>query len=104
MSGDSDRTEALRRELVGAIVEGTGMREVMAVPLANTLLAYLQREYAGERLYIPAPSRQYDVLQIVAALEAGMTITKVCREHSMSRTTLYRLFPWRIAPTGVQSA
>ena len=35
MSKDIDRSEALRRELVGAIVHETGMREVMALPIAN---------------------------------------------------------------------
>lgn len=93
MSGDSDRTEALRRELIGAIVDGTGMREMMAVPLADTLVAYLQREYGGDRMYVPAAPRQYDVLQIKASLERGESIAGVCREHNMSRTTLFKLFP-----------
>ncbi len=93
MSRESDRTESLRRELVAALVEQTGMREVLAMPYADCLLAYLQREYGGDRLYIPAQLRQYDMLQIRAALELGKTIQFVCREHGMSRSTLYKLFP-----------
>ena len=93
MSRDSDRTEALRRELVAALVEQTGMREVMAMPYADCLLAYLQREYGGERLYIPAPSRQYDVLQIQAAFQRGDSVSRVCGAFGISRSALYRLFP-----------
>lgn len=93
MSRDSDRAEALRRELVGAIVAQTGLGELAALPLADALLAHLQREYGGERLYIPAPPRQYDVLQVKAALERGDTVGQVCKAYSISRRQLYRLFP-----------
>jgi Mor family transcriptional regulator len=103
MSKEVDRTEALRRELVGAIVQETGMREVMAVPIANSLLMYLQREYPGQQLYIPAPSRQYDVLQIRAGLERGESITSVCRTHGVSRSSLYKMFPGGI-PKRIDSA
>jgi Mor family transcriptional regulator len=93
MSKDLDRTQALHRELVGAIVQETGMREVLAVPIADSLMAYLQREYPGQKLYIPAPARQYDVLQIRASLERGDTPAEVCRSHALSRSTLYKMFP-----------
>lgn len=93
MSKDTDRTEALRAELVRSVVDGTGLSEQMALPYANSVLSYLQREYPGDRLYIPAPPRQYDVLQIRAALERGESINRVCSAHGVSRTVLYRLFP-----------
>lgn len=93
MSKDTDRTEALRAALVRAVVDGTGLSERLAMPYADSVLAYLQREFAGERIYIPAPQRQYDVMQIAAALERGDSITRVCADHGVSRPTLYRLFP-----------
>ena len=93
MSSENDRTEALRSEFVRALVEDIGMREVIALPFANALLSYFQREYPGQQLYIPAPPRQYDLLQIHAALERGDSPSKVCRDFSMSRRTLFRLFP-----------
>lgn len=93
MSREIDRTEALRRELVAAIVEGTGMREVLAMPLADTLLAHLQNEYGGQRLYIPAPPRQYPILQIEAELRQGLPPAEACRRYGISRRTLRRLFP-----------
>ena len=93
MSRETDRTEALRRELVAALVEQTGMREVMAMPYADCLLAYLQREYGGERLYIPAPVRQYDVLQIDASLREGKSPQSVAREHGTTVRQLHRMFP-----------
>jgi Mor family transcriptional regulator len=93
MSRETDRTEALRRELVAAIVGGTGMREIMAVPLADTLLCYLQAEYGGQQLYIPAPPRTYPILQIEAELRRGEDPEDVRRRYNISRRTLYRLFP-----------
>lgn len=93
MSKDTDRTEALRAELVRAVVDGTGLSEKLAMPYANSVLAYLQREFPGERVYIPAPQRQYDLLQIAAALERGESIARVCSTHGISRASLYRLFP-----------
>lgn len=93
MSKETDRTEALRASLVRALVDGTGLSERLALPYANSVLAYLQREFPGERVYVPAPQRQYDILQITAALERGESIARVCATHGVSRPTLYRLFP-----------
>lgn len=89
---DADRTEALRSEFVRGIVEETGVTEAMALPFANSLLAYLQRTRPGDRLYIPQPGRQYDLLQIQADLQR-MSVNRVCRRHGISRATLHRLFP-----------
>lgn len=93
MSREADRIEALRDDLVRAVVEATGMRETMAMPIANSLLTMLQDRYGGSKLYIPAPGRQYDLLQIQAALERGTSVSRVCTEHGISRSKLYELFP-----------
>jgi hypothetical protein len=93
MSREADRTEALRREITRAIVLQTGTREQVALPFADAVLAYLQSEYAGQRLYVPAPARQHDLLQISAALVNGASPWRVCRDFGLSRRTLNRLFP-----------
>lgn len=90
---DADRTEALRSEFVRGIVEETGVTEAVALPFANSLLAYLQRTRPGDRLYIPQPARQYDLLQIQADLQRGLSPSRVCRRHGMSLSTLKRMFP-----------
>jgi Mor family transcriptional regulator len=93
MSREIDRTEQLRQEFITAIVGETGMREVLAVPLADSLVAYLQREYGGSRLYIPAPARMYPMLQLEAELRRGEPQADVCRRYNISHRTLKRLFP-----------
>jgi hypothetical protein len=93
VSRETDRTEALRRELIAGIVEQTGMREVLALPIASSLLAYLQAQYGGERLYIPQPARQFDLLQIEAALRGGTTPGTVARAHGTTVRQLHRIFP-----------
>lgn len=93
MSRETDRAEALRTEFVRALVDETGMREVMALPIADSLLAYFQREYPGEKLYIPYPTRAHPVDRIEADLRAGIDASKVCKAYRISRRTLSRLFP-----------
>ena len=93
MKRDGDPTERLRREITRAIVLQTGTREQIAMSYAEAVVAYLQQEYAGRQVYIPARPRQYDVLQIEAALRQGMTSNAVCREFGLSLRTLYKMFP-----------
>lgn len=93
MSRDTDRAEALRADLVRAIVDDTGVSETVAMPFANSVLAFLQARHAGERLYVPKPTSTRPVLHIAAALRAGRSVAWVCREYSMSPRTLHRLFP-----------
>lgn len=98
-----DRTESLRSELVRGIVEETGVTEAVALPFANSILAYLQRTRPGDRLYIPQPARQYDLLQIQADLERGLSVNRVCQRHGLSRSTLKRMFPGGL-PDGLPEA
>jgi hypothetical protein len=92
-SKDVDRTEALRRELVGAINQRLGMGEQLALPVADAVIAHLQDLYAGERLYIPQPVRRYNLLAIEAELRRGDPPAVVARRHATSPRNLRRLFP-----------
>lgn len=93
MSRDTDRAESLRADLVRAIVDDTGVSETVAMPFANSVLAYLQANHAGGRMYVPKPTPARPVLHIEAALRAGRTVAWVCREYSVSPRTLHRMFP-----------
>lgn len=93
MTRDDDTTERLRREITRAIVLGTGTREQVAMPFANAVVAYLQEQFAGRQFYVPSRPRQYDVLQIQAALARGTSRKQVCAEFNISRRTLARLVP-----------
>lgn len=90
---DGDLVEHLRREITRAIVEQTGAHEGIATPYANAVLAFLQSEYAGDRLYIPAPRRRYDVLSIDAELRRGDLVSVVAKRHGLSRRQVRRLCP-----------
>lgn len=83
----------LRRIAVRAIVDQTGLREEHALTYADAVIGVLQAEYGGGQLYVPAPPRQYDVLQIRAALERGVTRKQICAQFHISRRTLDRMFP-----------
>lgn len=93
MSKEVDRTEALRRDILAAITRDTGMREQLALPLADAVLGWLQAEYAGERIYIPQPPRRYDMISIEAELRRGDTPDVVARRHATTERQLRRLFP-----------
>lgn len=93
MSRETDRAEALRNEIVRALVEECGLREVMALPWADSIVAYLQRERGGETIYVPKPPRGYPIDQIAEDLRRGADIGDVCAAYRISRRTLNRLFP-----------
>ncbi|MGH8075640.1 MAG: helix-turn-helix domain-containing protein [Lysobacter sp.] len=84
----------LLRELTSAIVLKTGTREQIAMQYASAAMECLQdRKAANGSVYVGAAPRQYDILQIRAALERGASIGEVCRDFGLARRTLYRMFP-----------
>ena len=52
-----------------------------------------QRKAANGNVYVGAPPRQYDVLQIRAALQRGDSLGKVSRDFGISRSKIFALFP-----------
>lgn len=91
---EADPYTDLLRELTSAIVLKTGTREQIAMQYAAAVMDCLQeRKAANGSVYVGAAPRQFDVLQIRAALERGESISRVCRSFGVSRATLYRLFP-----------
>ena len=90
---DIDKTEALRSEIVRGIVDQLSVPESVAMPFANAVLAHLQHTRGGGQLYVPKPSRRYDLLQIEAQLRAGEPPHRVARRHETSVRQLHRLFP-----------
>ena len=93
MSKEADRTEKLRGDLVGAIMRGTGVREQLALPMANAVLAWLQQEFPGERMYVPQPERRFDLLAMDAELRRGDPPQSVAKRHETTVRQLHRLFP-----------
>ncbi|HZF97959.1 MAG TPA: hypothetical protein VEY92_06900, partial [Pseudoxanthomonas sp.] len=79
----------LRARITEALVRDVGVSERMAEPFVESILGC----FAGERQYFPASERAYPVMQIRAALERGALPKAVCREFSISRSLLHRLFP-----------
>jgi hypothetical protein len=61
----------------------------MAEPIVESILGC----FAGQQQYFPASERTYPLMQIRAALERGASPKAVCREFSISRSLLHRLFP-----------
>ncbi|WP_227024081.1 helix-turn-helix domain-containing protein [Xanthomonas arboricola] len=51
------------------------------------------RCFAGEQPYFPAIQPSLPVEEIRLALVAGASAKQVVRQFSLSRSTLYRLFP-----------
>jgi hypothetical protein len=83
--------QALEDELTTALAADTGLRESMARLMVIPIVRYLVSEYAGDRIYIPTPGRNYPVAEIRAAFAASRDLTAVCQEYGISRRTLYRI-------------
>ncbi len=93
MSNDASRTLQLQRELVTALCHEKGLSEVEALPFVETIVRCLQSNHGGSRMYIPAnqPMRAYDLDAICSEYSAGTPVRSICKKHSISRRTLFRL-------------
>ena len=86
--------DEMRREITRAIVIQTGTRETIAVEYTDAVMRCLDDlRLENGMVYVPAPERRHDILQIRAALERGDLVTTVQREFGISRTKLFEMFP-----------
>lgn len=94
MTGDDNPREQLRRRITRGIVLQTGTYEQIAMQYTDAVMQVLY-DVRGENgnVYVPAPERRYDVLQIRAALERGVPTRKVQCDFGIGRTALFNLFP-----------
>lgn len=90
---DTDRTEEMRANFVAAMVTELGVSEAIAVPFADAVVVFLQREHAGDRLYVPQPVRRYDMPQMATQLRGGNSARMVARQHRITLRKLHQLFP-----------
>lgn len=94
MGRDSKRessVEALEQEFVGAVVKETGFTPSLALVVVKPIIRHLVSQYAGDRLYVPAPKRQYPADEIREAMQLTNNAEAVCDRFGISRATLYRV-------------
>lgn len=87
-----DFMSALRADMVREIAQATGAPEGHAINIAARILRAVQLRYQGERVYVPAPRCDEDA---VLRDFDGSNHRAVCRDHQISRATLYRLIAQR---------
>lgn len=91
---DRDQCAKLEAELTRAIVEQTGLKEVIAGECAQAVVRKLQKTHGGGNFYIPSEPRNYPVHDIKAALELeGLSQARVQVRFGISRSQLHKLFP-----------
>lgn len=83
--------KALERDLVAIICAETGATSLDAARFIEPVVRYLQREYGGNSVYIPKEGRLLDVAQIRREFAQRVPARVICRSHSISSRTLYRL-------------
>lgn len=88
MGRKKETADQLRQRILAAMQSDIGISERMAAPFVETVM----RCFAGEQPYFPAPAREYPIAAIRAALESGIPVKQVMREHELSRSKLYELF------------
>lgn len=89
MSTQRDESRDLHTVLVRAIRRACGLTERYAVPIATQLQRDL-REHYGEKLYLSSRTAADRRDEILADFD-GENHADVCRQHRISRRTLYRL-------------
>lgn len=94
MTRPDNPREQLRRRITRGIVLQTGTCEQIAMQYTDAVMLVLDDVRAANgTVYVPAPGRQYDVLQIRAALERGVPRREVRRTFGVSDRALNRMFP-----------
>ena len=85
-----DDFAAWHQDLTMSITEGTGLREDIASKVAEAALRKLQERRGGRRSYLPTVGPQ-DRHEAIRTAFRGNNHDEVCREHGVSRATLYRV-------------
>lgn len=85
-----DDYAAWHADLTLSISEGTGLREDIASKVAEATLRKLQERRGGRRSYIPTASNR-DRHEAIRGAFRGDNHEEVCRDHGVSRATLYRV-------------
>ena len=83
--------QAMEDDMVGAVVRETGFQPSLARIVVLPIIKHLAENYAGERIYVAAPKREYPVAEIIAALEHTGNRDAVCERYGISDRTLYRI-------------
>ena len=112
MAADNSKrstVESLEEEFIGALVRETGFQPSLARVIVRPIIQHLVDTYPGERLYVPAPRREYPVEEIRHALElTSFNYDAVCERFGISRSTLFRVLKtpvqespnWRLGKSG----
>jgi hypothetical protein len=90
-NGKQSSVDTLEDEFIGAVVRETGFQPSLARIVVRPIIQHLMTTYPGERLYVPAPKREYPVEEIRQALEQCDNRDAVCDRFGISRATLYRV-------------
>lgn len=93
MAADNSKTtvESLEDEFVAAVCKDTGFQPSLARIIVKPIIQHLVDTYAGERLYVPTPRREYPVDEIRRAIEQTDNREAVCERFGISRATLFRV-------------
>ncbi len=68
-----------------------GLGANLAHDMARQVDADIRRQRGGERLYVPAPSRQDRDRRIIEALDRGDSVVDIAARERVCRGTVYKL-------------
>lgn len=90
----SESYQEMLREMTTQVIVETGLTESIAHKCAVAVMTVLQeRKAANGLLYVSAPTRQLDLLQIEQDIRGGKSSRYICKKHGISRNRLQKLFP-----------
>lgn len=91
MSRRIQTSTALQSEFVTAACAATGKDAEEVTRIIAPVIAYLQDNYAGGKLYISKRGRTLDIEQLRREVQQGIPVRVLCRKHAISPRTLQRL-------------
>lgn len=100
MSLDQDTEVTIKARFVRVIREHTGFNERLATAIASEAWGALVEELRGDRIYV-SPSKAERDAEVLRDFD-GTNHDQVCRDHKISRPTLYRILNSRRKKRGTR--
>jgi CRP-like cAMP-binding protein len=90
MTATTDRITALRTLVVRVVREHTGLKERLAMPIADGIVEGLRAQWGGSAVRIPAETPAERIAAIHEAAALGLSPPQIAAALGRDRSTVYR--------------
>lgn len=96
MSDSENNRDFLISTITRVVRQATGLHEHFSCEIANAVVDELGRQHGCEKIYIPAVPKSVKREAVLSDFD-GRNGDRVCRQHGISKATLYRYVNERVS-------